>query len=129
MAIVDAHRCAILISQVADFRQFRQVAIHAENTIGEDHLETAVLRLFELLLEVSHVVVLVAEALSFAESHAIDDAGMVQLIGENRVLLGEQRFEEPAIRIEAGDIKNAVALAEELSDLGFGLFGYLEFRR
>ena len=48
---------------------------------------------FELGLQVGHVVVLVAEASRLAQTHAVDDAGVVQFVAEDGVLLAEQRFE------------------------------------
>ena len=119
VAVVDPDRRVVLVGQVADVRQLRQVAVHAEDAVGEDQLEPAALRFFELGLQVGHVVVLVAEPLGLAEPHAVDDRGVVQFVGEDRVLLGEQRLEQPAVGVEAGDVEDAVGLAEELGDLLF----------
>ena len=40
-----------------------------------------------LRFEIGHVVVLVTKALRFAEPHAVDDAGVIQFVGNDRVLL------------------------------------------
>ncbi len=59
---------------------------------------------------------LVAEALRLAQPHAVDDAGVVQLVAEDRVVLAEQRLEQPAVGVEARDVEDGVVLAEELGD-------------
>ena len=121
VAIVDADNRVVLVGQLADVRQLRQVAVHAEDAVGEDHLESAVLGLFELGLQIGHVVVLVAEALRLAQTDAVDDAGVVQLVAQDRVLLAEQWFEQPAVGVEAGDVEDRVFLAEEVGDRLFEL--------
>ena len=73
MAIVDSHCRLVTIRQGADVGQLHQVAIHRKNRIGENHLESAALRFFELRLQVGHIAVLVAEALVLAEPDAVDD--------------------------------------------------------
>src|SRR5262249_52353923 len=72
-------------------------------------------------LEVEHVVVLIALAAGLGESGAVDDAGVVQFIANDGVLVAEQRFEEPAVGVEAGGVEDRVFLAEELRDVGFEL--------
>ena len=44
---------------------------------------------FSLRFEIGHVVVGITEALRLGEPHAVDDRGMVQRIGDDRVLLAE----------------------------------------
>ena len=116
MAIVDSDDGIVRIGEIANFGQLRQVAIHAEHAIGEDHLEATVFRVFELRLQVVHVVVLVAKPFGLAQPYAVDDARVVEFIGKDRVLLGEQRFEQPAVGIETGDVKDRIGLVEELGD-------------
>ena len=74
-----------------------------EDAVGRDHLEPSLRRvgLFQVRFEVRHVVVLVAIPLRLTEPHAVDDARVVQLIGNDGVFLTEQRLEQTAIRIEA----------------------------
>ncbi|MFO0938249.1 MAG: hypothetical protein U0798_17225 [Gemmataceae bacterium] len=79
------------------------------------------LGLFQLGLEVGHVVMLVTKALSLAEPHAIDDAGVIQFIRKNGVLFGEKRFEQAAVGIEAGNVQDGIGLAEERGDGPLGL--------
>ena len=68
---------------------------------------------FSLRFQICHVVVLVAEPLRFAQADAVDDAGVVQLVGDDGVFRSEQRFKQPAVGIKAGAVKNRVLGAEE----------------
>ena len=71
--------------------------------------------LLELGLQVGHVVVLVAKPLGLAEPDAVDDRGVVQLVGDDRVLGAQDRLEQPAVGVEARGIEDRVLGAEELA--------------
>jgi len=70
-------------------------------------------RFLELRLEVTHVAVLVAIALRLAEPDAVNYGGVIQLIGDDRVLGAENRFEEAAIGVEARRIKDCIVRFEK----------------
>ena len=67
----------------------------------------------QLRLEVGHVVVAVPVALRLAQADAVDDARVVQLVADHRVLLAQQGLEEAAVRVEAARVQDAVVHAEE----------------
>ena len=67
------------------------------------------------------VVVLVAMALGLAEPDAVDDRRVVERVGDDRVLLAEQRLEQAAVRVEARAVEDRVLGAEELRDRGLEL--------
>src|SRR5437763_205105 len=71
------------------------------------------------LFEIGHVGVLVTDALRVAEADAIDDAGVIEFVTDHRVLIGEQRFEQTAVSVEARRVKNGVLGAEKLCQRGF----------
>lgn len=58
------------------------------------------LRVLQLGLQVLHVHVLVAVLVCLAQADAVDDGGMVQLVGQHRVLRGEQSLSVPNRRDE-----------------------------
>ena len=62
-----------------------------------------------LRLQIGHVVVAVAEALRLAQADAVDDAGVVQLVADDRVLLAEQRLEQAAVGVEAATNRGCVS--------------------
>ena len=70
-------------------------------------------RLLELLFQVGHVVVLVAEPLGLAEPDAVDDAGVVQFVRDDGVLGAEKRLEQAAVGVEARRVEDRVVHAEE----------------
>ena len=51
--------------------------------------------------------------LRFAQPYAIDDAGVIEGVRDNRVLLVQQRLEETAVGVEAGGVEDGVFGAEE----------------
>ena len=69
-------------------------------------------RLLQPRLELSHVAVGVAESLGLAQPDAVDDARVVQGIGDDRVLVIEQCLEHTTVGVEARREQNRVFLAE-----------------
>src|SRR6201987_101077 len=67
-------------------------------------------------LQLIHVAVRVAQPLRLAEADPVDDRRVVELIRDDRVLLGEQRLEEAAVGVEARAEENRVVGAQELRE-------------
>ena len=107
---------AVLLGQVADLGEGRDVAVHREDAVGDDQAEAAGSRLLELRLEVGHVGVRVDEALRLAQADAVDDRGVVELVGDDRVVGSEERLEDAAVRVEAGRVEDRVLHPEEGGD-------------
>jgi hypothetical protein len=74
------------------------------------------LRGLEDLLEGGHVAVGVAVPLGLAEPDAVDDRGVVERVGDDRVLLAEQGLEEPAVGVEGRAVEDRVLGADEGRD-------------
>ena len=51
-----------------------------------------------------------------AQANAVDDARVVQFVGDHGILGVEQRFEQAAVGIETRRVKNGVLRAEEVTD-------------
>src|SRR5690606_21397338 len=102
-------------------------AIHGEDTIGNDDLETRAFRigLLQLLFQIGHVVVGVAVARGLAEAHAIDDAGMVERIADDRILIIQQRLEYTAVGTETCRVEYGILRTVEIGDLLFKLLVYV----
>ncbi len=79
------------------------------------------LRLDKLRFQVGHIIVSITQPLSFTEANAIDDRRMIELVGDDRVFRAEQRFEQAAVRIEAGGIEDRVVAAEKAGEPAFQL--------
>ncbi|ESX35128.1 hypothetical protein X764_27755 [Mesorhizobium sp. LSHC440A00] len=113
MAVVDHDHGVVFFREVADAFKIGDDAIHGEHTVGGDQAEAAVFRLLQPGFEIGHVVVGVAETLGLRQPHTVDDRGMVQRIGNDRILLAEQCLEQAAIGVEAGAVEDGVVHAEE----------------
>src|SRR5262249_38975058 len=44
------------------------------------------------------------------------DAGVIELVADDGVLLAEDRLEQPAVRVPAGAVEDGVVLAQEAGD-------------
>jgi len=114
MAIVNHHRRIVLVGQVADFIQTGHIAIHRKNTIRGNQTQTGIFCFFEPGFEVSHITVFVAIALSLAQTDAIDNAGVIELVTDDGILGAKQRLKDTAVGVEAGAIKNRIFGAQKL---------------
>jgi len=75
-----------------DAGQGSDVPVHTEDTIGDDHLRAwLALVLLDLLFETGNVTMFEGHDLRLAETATIDDAGMVQLVAENKVPIVDER--------------------------------------
>ena len=122
VALVDHDQSVVFLGQGADFVERGGIAVHREYAVGADDAETLCLRLLETLLQVGHVGIGVTVTYGFAETHAVDDRGVVQGVGDDGVLLAEERFEDTPVGIETGGVENRVLRAEIV---GNGLFELL----
>ncbi len=116
VALVHHHQGVIFLCQVANLVHRSHIAVHREHAVGDDDAEALLLSRLELFLQVRHVGIGIAIALCLAQAHAVDDAGVVQGIADDGILVGEQRLEHTAVGIEAGGIKNGVVGMEKLAD-------------
>ena len=105
---------AVAVGQVADLVELGDRAVHREHAVGDDQLVARAGRSrLQLRFEVGHVVVLVAKARGLAQADAVDDRRVVQRVGDDRVLLAEQRLEQAAVGVERGRVEDRVFRAEE----------------
>ncbi len=96
------------VGEITDRAQIGDRAIHGKNPVGGDQPETRGLRLLQTRLEFVHVAVGITKALRLAEADAVDDRGVVERVGNDRVLLTEDGLEKAAVRIETRGIQNRV---------------------
>ena len=110
--VVDHHQGAVAVGQIADLREPGDRAVHGEHAVGRDQAHARVLRVLQRLLELVHVVVGVAQAPRLAQADAVDDAGVIQRVADDRVLLVEQRLEQAAVGVEARRVQDRVLRPE-----------------
>ena len=87
-----------------------------EDTVGDDDAEAVLLSGFELFFEVGHIGVGIAVTLGLAEADTVDDRSMVEGIGDDSILVGQQGFEDTAVGVEASSVEDGILGAEELGD-------------
>ena len=76
----------VFFREIADAFQIGDRAVHRENTVGCDETEARPFGRLQLRFQISHVAVLVTIALRFAEPHTVNDAGVIQFVGDDCVL-------------------------------------------
>jgi len=121
VGVIDHYEGVILLGEVADCVELCDCPVHREDAVGRDHAEAGGLGLLELLFEVAHIAVAEAETLRLAQADAVDDAGVVELVGDYCVLCREQGLEEARVGVEARAVEDGVFGAEEFGDLLFEL--------
>jgi hypothetical protein len=112
--VVDADQGLISLRQLADLVHLGDRPVHREDAVRDDELEFRFAGLDELVLEVVHVVVAVDEALGLGQPHAVDDRGMVELVGDDGAFLVEERLEDAAVGVEGRGIEDGVLHAQEV---------------
>jgi len=75
-----------------------------------------VLGFLQCVFQRGHVRIRVAMAFGLAQPDAVDNRGVIECIGDDRVFGVQQRFEQAAIGIEAGSIQNRIVLAMEVGN-------------
>ena len=114
--IIHHHQGFVLFGEIANALEIGDVAVHGKDAVGSDHAEAGPGGFRQLGLKIRHVVVAVAQTPALGKAHAIDDAGMVEFIGNNGVFGTKQSFKQAAVGIEAGPVKNSVLGSKELAN-------------
>ena len=119
VAVIHHHQGVEFLCQIADALQIGNVAVHGEDAVGgdQDLLGTGFSCCHQLRPQVLHIVVLIAVTHGLAQAHAVDDGGMVQFVGDHRILLAQQGFKQTAVGIEAGGIEDGIVHAQEIGNL------------
>ena len=116
VGVVDHDHGVVFFGEVADLGELGEVAIHGEDAVGGDEAMAGAGGGFELGLEVVHIAVAVAEAGGLREADAVDDAGVVELVGDDGVFGVEDGLEEASVGVEAGAVEDGFFGAEEGAD-------------
>ena len=90
--------------------------MHAEDAIGDNEASPGTGSLLETALEVVDVGMGVTESARLAETNSVDDARVIELIGDHCILGTEDRLEEAAVGIETRGVEDGVVEPEEAGD-------------
>ena len=108
MRIVDHHDRAVLFGGSAQLRHRAEVAFHREDAVGDEQLALRRRQVPEDLAGGVHVLVWKHLDPCAAETAAVDDARVVQLVGNNDVFFRQHRGDgagvgrEPALKDDDG---------------------------
>ena len=111
----------VLVLELHNLRQFGQVSFHGEHTVHHNELHGILGAAFEAALQVFHVVVLVVEALGKGQAAAVHDGGMVAVIANDEIVLGEELGDNAAVDGEAGGEDQGLIFAHEGGEFFFQL--------
>ena len=89
VTVVHDHRCIIPIRQLDDPIELREIAIHGEDPVRRDQAKPVGCRVAQLGFQVCHIGVRIAEPGGLAEPDAVNQAGVVQGVADDGVLLAE----------------------------------------
>ena len=118
MALVNKQHRPGLLARLFQFEQRRDLPVHREDAVGGNNNmpRPRRFRLFELLPQIGDAGVLEAVASCFTEPHAIDDARVIELVGDDGVLRRQNRLKQSRVGVEARRIKDGRLGAVELRD-------------
>ena len=120
--VVDHHDGAVLLGQRGELVHRADVAVHGEDAVGDDELVARlVLDLLQQFLAVGDVLVAEDLDLGAREPRAVDDAGVVQLVGEDEVVFAEDGADGAGVGREAALKDDAGLDIFEARDLFFEL--------
>jgi hypothetical protein len=120
--VVDHHDGSVFFCEVSEFVDGADVAVHGEDAVGDEELAAGFLLDFlKQLFGVGDVFVAEDFDLGFGEARAIDDAGVIQFIGEDEVFFAKDAGDSTCIRGEARLKNDACLDAFESRDFFFEL--------
>src|SRR5215469_1137390 len=118
--IVDHHDAVVLVGEVAQFWQWRDIAFHGENAVGDEKLVAVpVLGFFEDASAIRDVLMLEDFDGGLGKTAAIDDRGVIQLVGDNQIFFAQDRRNGAGIGRESGLKDDAGFCPFEARDLLF----------
>ena len=125
---INHQETIIFFRNTHEFRQIREVAIHTENSIGHDEFargrrcglaRSRFIRFLNHPLQIRHIVMLIDKALGARKANSIDNAGVVQFIAKNKVVLAAQSRNRADVRHVARIERNGGFFALEFGDKFF----------
>eukprot|EP00353_Schmidingerella_taraikaensis_P007867 CAMPEP_0185576918 /NCGR_PEP_ID=MMETSP0434-20130131/7735_1 /TAXON_ID=626734 ORGANISM="Favella taraikaensis, Strain Fe Narragansett Bay" /NCGR_SAMPLE_ID=MMETSP0434 /ASSEMBLY_ACC=CAM_ASM_000379 /LENGTH=257 /DNA_ID=CAMNT_0028194309 /DNA_START=292 /DNA_END=1065 /DNA_ORIENTATION=+ len=122
VALVNESESSVSLGKFVDLVKGRDVTVHGKDAVSNDDSQAAVLRLLQHLLQHLHVHVLVAQASRLAKSDSVDDARVVELVRNNRIVWRQARFEEARIRVEPTRVEDGIVEFVEFCNSPLKLF-------
>jgi len=123
VGIVHQQHGAVSLRQLHHLRQRRDVSIHAVDAVDSQKQASAVGRRSpERLLERGQIAVWEYPEVRLRQPRAVDDRGVVELVGDQRIALSDQRRDDAEVGHVAGVEGQRALRAEEVGQLGLERF-------
>jgi hypothetical protein len=116
VGVVDHHAGVVAVGELDDLLERRDVPVHREHAVRDDQAPPPV-GLAQAPGEVLGVAVVVDEHVGAGEPAAVDDAGVVQLVGENDISLACERLHHAGVGQVARAEQHAALAALEVGEL------------
>jgi len=117
--IIEQHHRVRVVGPLHDLRHGRDVAVHAVDTVdGDQHASGLRPHAFERLGEGLDVAVTEDRDLGAGEPGAVDDRGVVELVGDQHVAASDESRDHPDVRHVAGVEGQRGLASEERCELG-----------
>src|SRR5262249_36261307 len=104
VALVAHHQRVVFFCQRNNFIHLRNGAVHRTSAVGNHNAAAVLLSFFQLGFKVVHIVVLVAETFRFAQTHSVNNRGVVQFVADDGIFFIKQRLKHTTVGIEAGGV-------------------------
>ena len=121
MGLVDRDPRAVLLTERDDLVERGKITFHREHPVDHDELARFGWRLDEEAAQGLDVVVVEAMDVGVRQTAAVDDAGVVELVGEDHVPAAGQAADHTEIRLEAGREDQGRFLVTEVCELALEL--------
>ena len=103
MGVVDHHDGTVFVGEVGQGGDGADVSVHGEDAVGdEEFVAGLVLDLLEELFGVGYVFVTEDFDFGAGEAGSVDDAGVIEFVGEDEVVFAEDAGDGSGVGGEAG---------------------------
>ena len=126
VGFVHHHRRTVLLFETNDFGERCQVAFHREHTVNDDEFHRIGFAFLQFVLQVGHVVVLVAQLLRHRQATTIHNRSVVAIVTKNIVMRPHERGDHTAVHGETGRKAERFVLTDECRQLFFELHMQIE---
>ena len=101
MGVVHHDQGVVLLGEVADPVQRCEGPIHGEHAVGDDDPPASTCRRRQLGLQIGHVGIPVAQPLGLGQADAVNERGVVELVGDDCILGAEKGLEDTSVGVKA----------------------------
>ena len=104
MRFVYHYQRIVFFCQFANLIHRSHITVHREHTVSSNDTVALSLSFLQAAFQVSHVCIGITITFCLTQTHTVNDRSVVQCIGNDCILVGQQRFEQTTVCIKAGSI-------------------------